>query len=41
MSTPNLATALVVPFEHLRMTDVESVGGKNATLGEIISQQAA
>src|SRR5512134_1034166 len=35
------ATALVVPFEHLRMTDVESVGGKNASLGEIISQLAA
>jgi len=31
------ATALVVPFEDLRMTDVESVGGKNASLGEMIS----
>ena len=31
-------TALVVPFEHLRMADVESVGGKNASLGEMISQ---
>ena len=31
-------TALVVPFENLRMTDVESVGGKNASLGEMISQ---
>ncbi len=31
------ATALVVPFEQLRMTDVESVGGKNASLGEMIS----
>ena len=41
MSTHNLATALVVPFEHLRMTDVESVGGKNASLGEMISQLAA
>jgi pyruvate,water dikinase len=30
--------ALVVPFEKLRMTDVESVGGKNASLGEMISQ---
>ena len=29
---------LVVPFENLRMTDVESVGGKNASLGEMISQ---
>ncbi|MGY4829337.1 phosphoenolpyruvate synthase [Sphaerotilaceae bacterium SBD11-9] len=41
MSPTNLATALVVPFEHLRMTDVESVGGKNASLGEMISQLAA
>jgi len=32
------ATALVVPFEKLRMTDVELVGGKNASLGEMISQ---
>jgi len=31
-------TALVVPFEQLRMSDVESVGGKNASLGEMISQ---
>jgi pyruvate,water dikinase len=31
-------TALVVPFELLRRTDVESVGGKNASLGEMISQ---
>ena len=30
--------ALVVPFENLRMTDVEAVGGKNASLGEMISQ---
>jgi pyruvate,water dikinase len=41
MSFANLATALVVPFEQLRMTDVESVGGKNASLGEMISQLAA
>ena len=41
MSPTNLATALVVPFEHLRMTDVEAVGGKNASLGEMISQLAA
>ncbi|MDR7094220.1 phosphoenolpyruvate synthase [Hydrogenophaga laconesensis] len=32
------ATDLVVPFEKLRMSDVESVGGKNASLGEMISQ---
>ena len=31
-------TTLVVPFENLRMTDVEVVGGKNASLGEMISQ---
>jgi pyruvate, water dikinase len=41
MSATPLATALVVPFEHLRMTDVETVGGKNASLGEMISQLAA
>jgi pyruvate,water dikinase len=41
MSQPPLATALVVPFEQLRMTDVESVGGKNASLGEMISQLSA
>ncbi|WP_428418466.1 phosphoenolpyruvate synthase [Methylibium sp.] len=35
------ATALVVPFERLRMTDVDAVGGKNASLGEMISQLAA
>ncbi len=28
----------VVPFSQLRMTDVESVGGKNASLGELLSQ---
>ena len=32
------ATDLVVPFEKLRMSDVEAVGGKNASLGEMISQ---
>jgi pyruvate, water dikinase len=32
------AAALVVPFENLRNSDVESVGGKNASLGEMISQ---
>jgi len=32
---------LVVPFEELRMTDVDIVGGKNASLGEMISQLAA
>jgi pyruvate, water dikinase len=38
MSNATLATALVVPLEHLRMNDVEVVGGKNASLGEMISQ---
>mgnify|MGYP002628117274 FL=1 len=28
----------VLPFEQLRMTDVDTVGGKNASLGEMISQ---
>ena len=28
----------VIPFQSLRMTDVEEVGGKNASLGEMISQ---
>ena len=32
------ATDLVVPFEKLRMSDVDTVGGKNASLGEMISQ---
>ena len=41
MSSSPLATALVAPFEQLRMTDVEVVGGKNASLGEMISQLAA
>ncbi|MGY8904489.1 MAG: phosphoenolpyruvate synthase [Burkholderiales bacterium] len=38
MSNLFAADALVVPFEQLRMSDVESVGGKNASLGEMISQ---
>ncbi|MCA3240232.1 MAG: phosphoenolpyruvate synthase [Rubrivivax sp.] len=41
MAQASMATALVVPFEELRMTDVEVVGGKNASLGEMISQLAA
>jgi pyruvate,water dikinase len=31
---------LVIPFEKLRMHDVEQVGGKNSSLGEMISQLA-
>jgi pyruvate,water dikinase len=38
MTNPNHANAYVLPFEELRMSDVESVGGKNASLGEMISQ---
>ena len=30
--------ARVIPLEHLRMGDVDQVGGKNASLGEMISQ---
>jgi pyruvate, water dikinase len=33
--------ALVVPFQELRADDVETVGGKNASLGEMISQLSA
>ena len=33
--------SLVIPFEQLRNTDVPSVGGKNASLGEMISQLSA
>ena len=33
-----LGLKMVVPFSELRMTDVDAVGGKNASLGEMISQ---
>lgn len=33
-----MSSNYVIWFENLRMTDVESVGGKNASLGEMISQ---
>ena len=36
----NATRTYVASFENLRMTDVESVGGKNASLGEMISQLA-
>ncbi|HQZ44934.1 MAG TPA: phosphoenolpyruvate synthase, partial [Usitatibacteraceae bacterium] len=36
-----MANAYVLPLETLRMTDVASVGGKNASLGELISQLSA
>jgi pyruvate,water dikinase len=34
-------TRYVIPFTELRMSDVEEVGGKNASLGEMISQLPA
>src|ERR1700674_1670077 len=38
---PLMANRYVLPLETLRMTDVARVGGKNASLGELISQLAA
>ena len=37
---PRMKTSYVLPLESLRMTDVARVGGKNASLGELISQLA-
>jgi pyruvate, water dikinase len=37
---PKPEAAYVVSLDRLRMTDVDSVGGKNASLGEMISQLA-
>ncbi|HQY46614.1 MAG TPA: PEP/pyruvate-binding domain-containing protein, partial [Usitatibacteraceae bacterium] len=36
-----MANDYVLPLEQLRMADVASVGGKNASLGELISQLSA
>src|ERR1700682_2159416 len=36
-----MANRYVLPLETLRMADVPKVGGKNASLGELISQLAA
>ena len=36
-----MADRYVLPLESLRMGDVPTVGGKNASLGELISQLAA
>src|SRR5215471_4154961 len=36
-----MATRYVQPLQELRMADVATVGGKNASLGELISQLAA
>ncbi|MGA1253843.1 MAG: phosphoenolpyruvate synthase, partial [Burkholderiaceae bacterium] len=38
LQTSRLGLKMVVPFSELRMTDVDAVGGKNASLGEMISQ---
>ncbi|MCS6766789.1 MAG: phosphoenolpyruvate synthase [Candidatus Protistobacter heckmanni] len=38
---PARSEAYVLPFEQLRMADVDIVGGKNSSLGEMISQLAA
>lgn len=38
MTDPKFVNELVIPFEKLRMTHVDIVGGKNASLGEMISQ---
>ena len=40
LRSPGVDTPYVAAFENLRMSDVESVGGKNASLGEMISQLA-
>jgi len=37
----NKQNVYVLPFEELRVGDVESVGGKNSSLGEMISQLAS
>jgi pyruvate,water dikinase len=38
MTIESHQNAYIIPFEELRMSDVEIVGGKNASLGEMISQ---
>ncbi|WP_454754797.1 phosphoenolpyruvate synthase [Cupriavidus basilensis] len=40
MNNPAIDGAYVLPFEQLRKEDVETVGGKNSSLGEMISQLA-
>ncbi|MBS2022579.1 MAG: phosphoenolpyruvate synthase, partial [Deltaproteobacteria bacterium] len=40
MTNP-LSVAWLAPFEQLRMGDVDTVGGKNSSLGELISQLSA
>ena len=41
MPSPHLPNAYVLPLENLRMADVNLVGGKNASLGELMSQLSA
>ena len=41
MSNPQPTNAYVLPLEELSMADVKLVGGKNASLGELISQLSA
>ena len=41
MPNPRPPHAYVLPLEQLRMADVNLVGGKNASLGELISQLSA
>ena len=38
MPSPHPPNAYVLPMENLRMADVSLVGGKNASLGELMSQ---
>jgi pyruvate, water dikinase len=38
VASASVATDLTIAFENLRMTDVGVVGGKNASLGELIGQ---
>ncbi|MHA7680647.1 phosphoenolpyruvate synthase [Cupriavidus sp. PET2-C1] len=40
MNNPAIDGAYLLPFEQLRKEDVETVGGKNSSLGEMISQLA-
>jgi pyruvate,water dikinase len=40
METAMAAQRLVIPFTGIRMSDLDQVGGKNASLGEMISQLA-
>lgn len=40
ISQPSLAQRWVVPFQDLRMTDVDAVGGKKRLTGRMISQLA-